>query len=172
MPQPPIILAQFIGATIRRDQQFGPGFRQTFADIGQPHVLADRDTNAHTLDRDRSGERTRLEHPFLVKNPVIGQFVLQRQRRDLPAIEQRHGVVELAVLAVAAADQHRRPAIGGDRCHPFKFSIGRLLQRRFQHQILGRIADQLQLGINDKVRSRMRGTNRQHRVGIAAQVPH
>ena len=44
------------------------------------------------------------EDALLVEDAVIGQLVLEAQRRDLAAIGEHRGVVELAVLAPGRAE--------------------------------------------------------------------
>ena len=62
-----------------------------------------------------------------------------------PPIEQRHGVVKLAVLDPGQADQHRRPAVGGVARQLLAGRPAGLLERGLQHQILGRIAGEIEL---------------------------
>ena len=75
-----------------------------------------------------------------------------------PPVEQRDGVVELAVLDPGQADQHRRAAVGGLARERLAGGAAGLLERRLQHQVLGRIAGEEQF-------------RRQHEVGAEAGAP-
>ena len=136
-------------ALVRRgvgdEQNFAARFEDAFDRVGTPDVLADRNADAHAAKHDRPRRRARREHALLVEDAVIGQIDLEPHRLDPPAIEQRHGVIELAVLDPGQADQRRRPAVGGVARELLAGRPAGLLERRLQHQILGRIAGEIEL---------------------------
>ena len=90
------------------------------------------------------GEGPGGEHPLLVEHAIIGQINLEPHRLDPPAVEERHGVVELAVLDPGQADQHRRAAVGGVARQLLAGGSAGLLEGGLQHQILGRIAGEIE----------------------------
>mgnify|MGYP000036948542 CR=1 FL=1 len=91
---------------------------------------------------------------------------------DLPAVEQRDPVVQRALTLEDAAHQHGRTAVRGRCREPRELGLGARDQRRFQHQILGRIADQLQFWEDDQVAILRLGARLQHRIGIAGHIAH
>ena len=91
------------------------------------------------------GDGPGREDALLVEDAVIGQIDLEPHRLDPPAVEERHGVVELAVLDPGQADQRRRPAVGGVARQLLAGRAAGLLKRGLQHQILGRIAGEIEL---------------------------
>ena len=142
------------------------------ADIGVPDILADRQADHHPPEHHRFGQRAGLEQPHLVEGAVVGQLVLEADRRDLALVEQGHPVVEVAVDHEDRADQHRRPAIGRNAGHALQLLGSALDQRGFQHQILGRIADQLHFREDDQVGPGGPGplARGEHRPGIAGNI--
>ena len=134
-----------------------PGLDDAFDGVRAPDVLADRHADAHAAKDDRPRRRAGREHPLLVEHAVIGQVDLEAHRLDPPAVEQRHGVVELAVLDPGQADQHRRPAVGGLARQLLAGRAAGLLKGRLQHQILGRIAGEEEFGRHHDVGAERRG---------------
>ena len=90
------------------------------------------------------GDGPGCEDALLVEDAVIGQVDLEPHRLDPPAVEERHGVVELAVLDPGQADQRRRAAVGGVARQLLAGRPAGLLERGLQHQILGRIAGEIE----------------------------
>jgi hypothetical protein len=54
--------------------------------------------------------------------------------------------VQRAVANEDAADEHRRPPSAVSRAQPLELARRALDQRRLEHQVLGRIADQCSSG--------------------------
>ena len=135
-------------ALIRRgvgdEKNLAARLEYAFDRIRPPDILADRDADAHAAKHDRTGRRPRREHPLLVEDAIVGQIDLEPDRLDPPAVEERHGVMELAVLDPGQADQRRRPAVGGQARELVAGCPARLLERRLQHQVLGRIAGKVE----------------------------
>ena len=91
-------------------------------------------------------------------------------RGDLALVEQRDAVVQRAVLDEHRADQHRRAAIAGRLRHRLELGGGAFDQRRLENQVLGRVADQLQLGKDDQVGPLRLGPRGEHRRRVAGDV--
>ena len=111
-----VALVAPIGRAVRHDQHFGAGLGQALDHSRAPQcpdILADRHAEAHAAEVDRPGQRARREHALLVEHAVVRQVDLEADGRDAAAVEQRIGVVELAVLDPGRADEHRRAAVGG-----------------------------------------------------------
>ena len=72
-------------------------------------------------------------------------------RRDPAAVQQRAGVVELAVLDPGRADQHRRTAVGGLARQLFDRGAAGRLKCRLQHQVFRRIAGNEQFGQHHQI---------------------
>ena len=103
-----------------------------------------------------------MEQTQLVEGAVVWQFMLEAHRRDLAMIEQGDPVVQRTIKHEGRAHQHRRAAARGRLCQPLELGGRPLDQRWLEHQILGRIADQVELGKDDQVavpRSLARGQN-------------
>ena len=122
-----------------------PGFEDALDRVGAPDVLADRNADPRAAEDDWPRRRPRREHALLVEDAIIGQVDLEPHRLDPPPIEERHRVVKLAVLDPGQADQGRRPAVGGVARQLLAGGAAGLLKRGLQHQILGRIAGEIEL---------------------------
>ncbi len=70
---------------------------------------------------------------------------------DAAFIQIEAGVVELALLHPRRADEDRRGAVAGVAREFLDRFAGVLLQRRLQHQIFRRIADDEELGKQDQI---------------------
>ena len=91
-----------------------------------------------TVDRPRG--RAAGEQALLVEHAVVRQVRLEAQRCDAALIEQRAGIIELAVLDPGRADQHRGAATRGlARQFLDRGAAGRL-EGGLEHQIFRRIA--------------------------------
>ena len=99
-------------ALVRRrvgdEQDLAAGLEDAFDRVGSPDVLADRHADAHALKDDRARRGARRKHPLLVENAVVRQVDLEPHRFDPAMREERHRVVQLALLDPRQADQHRR----------------------------------------------------------------
>src|SRR6185295_19806421 len=84
-----------------------------FLGLLEPYILADRHADADAADGHRAGGGAARKQPLFVEHAVIRQVGLETDRRDASAVEQRTGIVELAVLDPRTADQHRRAAVRG-----------------------------------------------------------
>ncbi len=149
--EPHVALLPPIGRAVRHHQQFGAGLRQALDDFLAPDVLADRQAQPHAAEIHRPRHRPRREHPLFVEHAVVRQIDLEAQRRDRAAIEQRHGVVELAASSPGRADQERRAAGRGFPRQRLDRRAAGGLERRLEHQVLGRIAGNEQFGENDQI---------------------
>ena len=136
----------------------------------EPDVLADGQAQLHAAKRHRIGQRTRREQPLLVERAVIGQFVLGADRRNLAAFQQRQTVVQQTLFQKDAAHQHRRTPIRRGPGQPLQLFARAPGQGGLENEVLGRIADQLQLGIADQIGVWIACPHRQHRIGIARQI--
>src|SRR5262249_5790491 len=105
----------------------------------------------------RAGEAARPrqgagnDHPLLVEHAVIRQIDLEPHRRDRALVEHAIGVVKLAVCEPRRADQHGRTAVGGLARKLLDLGPACGLERRLEHEILGRIAGQKQVRQRHKV---------------------
>ncbi len=144
--QPDIILVARIGRAVGHDENFRPGFSQALDDVlvvlgfFDPGVLADRHADSHAANRQGTPDRASRKHALLVEHAVIRQIDLEADGRDPPAIQQRAGIVEFAVVDPWAADQHGRSAIGGLSRKILDRRAARRLERGFQDQIFRGIA--------------------------------
>ena len=170
--QPAIILAHFERAAIGHDQQFRAGFGQAFAYVRRPHVLAHRHADAHPTQVHWARQGPGAEQAFFVERAVIGQIMLAGDASDAAAIQQQHGVVEHAVLRPRRADQQRRAAVRRGLRQPLHLHLRRFDQRRFQHQIFRRIADDGQFGGDQQIGRRHQSARGQYGIGIAGQIAH
>ena len=74
-----------------------------------------------------------------------------KRTRDRAAVEQRIGVVERVALAPGQADQHGGPAIGGLAGEALAGRPAGILEGRLEHQVLGRVAGEEELGEHHEV---------------------
>ena len=89
---------------------------------------------------------------------------------DASAVGEDHRIEILSALVPHGSDQHRRArlggrideALGGLHRTPYEFGL--------QHQVLGRIADHLQLGADEEIGVLRLAAHFQHRRGIALEV--
>ena len=167
-----VVLLNLIGAAVYRNEQFRAARLQMFADGREPDILTDWQTDFAALEHDRLGHRAGREQPLFIKCAVIGQFDLVADILDMSALEQRNAIIELVIFAKHRPDQHRRPRSCGSSSQPVQLRLSALPQRWLQHQILRRIADQLQFGEHDQIAVRSRPVGCNHRIGIAAQIAH
>ena len=122
------------------------------------------------LELDRLGQRAGREDALLVEGAVIGQLVLEGAAEDLAAVGEEHGVEDLAALVDDRADQHRRPGLDRRLDQLVGAFVGAPDELGLEHQVLGRIADQLKLGTEQQVRALRPAPHLQHRRGIALEV--
>ena len=155
--KPEIVLVARIRRAVRHQQDFRAGLGEALDDVlvvlgfFEPDVLADGHADAHALHRHRARGGPAREQALFVEHAVVRQIRLVAKRCDAPAIEQRAGVVELALLDPGRADQHGRSAIGGlARQRLDRFAAGGL-ERRLQHEIFRRIAGDEQFGQQQEV---------------------
>ena len=91
-------------------------------------------------DRHRPRGGAAREQALFVEHAVVRQVRLEAQRGDAALIEQRAGIIELAVLDPGRADQHRRAAARGLARQFLDGGAAGRLERGLQHQIFRRIA--------------------------------
>ena len=112
------------------------------------------------------------EHALLVEHAVVRQVDLVARGRDLAALEQQVGIVELAVFDPGRADQHGRAASRGLARERLDGRAAGRLERRLEHEVLGHIAGDEQLGKDDQVGALpgRGGARAAHFLGIAGDV--
>ena len=132
-----VALVALEGRAVDRDHDLGSRFRETFGDLGEPHVLADHGPEADAAKRYRPRQARARKDPHLVEDPVVGELVLVAACRDLAAVEQQRGIVELAVLDPGGAQEERRAAVGSRRGERLHGSPRLLLEHRLEHEVLG-----------------------------------
>src|SRR5690606_24441928 len=98
------------------------------------------------------------------------QFMLAPRRDDPAAVEQGNDIIEACTLPFDRTHEHRRAAVGG-----LGRELGKQLRRPFgerglEDQILGRIADQLELGVEDEVGIAVPGAHLAHRGGVGGEI--
>jgi len=91
------------------------------------------------------GQRSGREIALLVEDAVIGQVDLEAHRNGA-AVEKGIGVVELTLLPPGQPDEHARSAIGRLASEALERGAAGILEGRFQHEVLGRIAREELLG--------------------------
>ena len=154
--QPQIVLVARIGRAVRHHQDFGAGFGEALDDVlvvlglFQPDVLADRHADADAADRHRARSGSAREQALFVEHAVIRQVRLVADCGDAAAVQEGAGVVEFSVIDPGAADQHRRPAIGGLARKLLDGAAACGLEGWLQHQVFRRIAGNENSGSTSK----------------------
>ena len=138
------------------DQDLGPALTQALGHVLEPHVLADHDTQAYRLARGqrqahRARDRAGLEDALLVEHAVVGQGMLVDPADDGAAGEHEGGVVEPPAVAPRGTHDQGRAAIGGVAGELIQGVARMLADGRLEHQVLGRVAHQEQLGQHDEI---------------------
>ena len=136
--------------TVRRDQDFRARLSKRLDNVFAPDVFANRHTDPHAAHIDRPRHRPCCEHAFFVEHTVVRKIDFQPDRFNFAAIQQRHRVVNLSVLAPDRADQNGRTAAARLR-QVFELRPRSILKRRFQHQIFRWVAVEKQLRKNDQI---------------------
>jgi hypothetical protein len=167
-----IFLAGLERRAIGDDEDFRAGLGQRIGDGLCPDILADRHAQHHAAHDDWRRQGPGGENALFVEHAVIGQVMLEAQRGDLAAVQQRHGIVELAVLNPGGAHQDRGAAVGGILGQCFHGGAGVFLQGRLQHQVLGRIADDEEFGEQDYVGALRGGAGGAGAGQVARDVAH
>ena len=140
------------------------------ADDLLPDVLADRHADLHALELDRLGHRPRREDALLVERAVIGKLALQCSADHPSAVREDQRIVGRAALADDRADEDCRARLDR-RCDQLVGAFVRSADELgLQDQILGRIADQLELRAQQQVGTRRPPPHLEHRRGIALEV--
>ncbi len=143
--QPEIVLVARVGRAVRHHQNFRAGLGEAFDDVFvflglfEPDVLADGNADPDALDRHRTRGGTAREQAFFVEHAVIRQIRLEA-KRDAALIEQRAGIIELAVFDPGRADQHRGPTARGLARQFLDGGAAGGLERGLQHQVFRRVA--------------------------------
>ena len=143
--QPQIVLVARVGRTVRHHQDFRAGLGEAFDDVFvflrllEPDVFADGNADPDAADGHRTRGGTAREQPLLVEHAVIRQVRLEAKGGDAALIEQRAGVIELAVLDPGRADQHRGAAALGFARQFFDGGAAGGLEGGLQHQIFRRV---------------------------------
>ena len=138
-------LVAFVRARVGNEQDLAAGFEDAFDRIGSPDVLADRHAEPHPPEHDRAGRRSRRENAFLVEHAVVRQVHLEPHRLDPASVEQRHRIVEQALLDPRQTDEDRRAAIGGLARQYVAGVPARLLEGGLEDEVLGWVAREVKL---------------------------
>ncbi len=165
-----VVLVELVGAAVGHEQHLGARVCEMGADDVLPDVLADRHADLHALELDRLGQRTRREDALLVERAVVRQLALERPAEHPAAVGEDHRVISEAALRHRSADQDRRPRLGrrgNELVGAFMRAADKL---GLQHQVLGRIADQLQFRAEQQVGTLRPAPHLEHRRGIAFEV--
>ncbi len=145
------LLANPIRRAVRHDQKLGAGSSKRLACVPAPNILADGHAERHAAKRDRLRQRACGEHALFVEHAVIRQIVFVPHRLDAAAIEQRDSIVDRRALAPGQTHEHGRTAVLRLARERLARLARRLLQRGLEHEILGRIAGEEELGEGDEV---------------------
>ncbi len=131
-------------ALVRRgvgdEQDLAAGLENAFDWVGSPDVLADRHPDAHALKDDRAGRGAGHEHPLFVEDAVIRQVDLEPHRLDPATGQERHRIVQPAVLDPWQANQRGRPSVRRLPRQLLQSRAARLLEGRLQDEVFRRIA--------------------------------
>ena len=154
--QPLVLLAVLERRAVGDDQDLGPALTQALGDVLEPHVLADHDTQAYRLARGqrqahRARDRAGLEDALLVEHAVVGQGMLVDPADDGATGEHERGVVEPPAVAPRGTHDQGRAAIGGVAGELIQGVARVLADGRLEHQVLGRVAHQEQLGQHEEI---------------------
>ena len=117
--------------------------------IGKPETEA--------AEADRTGQRPDLEDAEFVEDAVVGELDLVAERLHLAVVEKRHGIVDLAVLRPRRADDDARSAVGRILGEGLDRRAAGVLEGRLEHEVLGRVAGDEQLGEDKQVGAVGRG---------------
>ena len=161
--EPHMKLLNVEGRTVRRQQELGAGACQVSRARRRPDVLADGEAEAHIAEDHRIRQRSRRKDPFLVEHPVVWQLVLEAQLRATVGHE-RHRIVDNAVGGPGESDDEAGHAVCALAFQLAQYRSCRLHERRPQHQILGRVSHQHQLGKDHEVGTECGG--------VTAGAPH
>ncbi len=140
-----------VGRGVGHDQHLGAGLGQALAHLLQPDVLADGKAEPEPAETDGAGKRADREDAHLVEDAVIGQFDLVAHRRDRAAVEQRDGVVALALVRPGRADDDARATVGGIGSERFDRLAAGILEGRLEHEVFRRITGDEQLRQDEQV---------------------
>ena len=142
------------------------------ADRGEPAIFANGNANTHALKQHGFRHGASGENPLFIKGSVIGQLMLVTHRSNLTAIEQRNSVVQSAIVEEYRTHKHGGPAIGRRLCKLRKLHRSARGKGWLQHQILGRIPNQLLFGKHDQVGICRFCTPFKHLAGVTCQVTY
>ena len=140
-----------------------------FGRAGVPDVLADRQADQRAVDLDQRRLRARLEVAALVEDPVVGQIALAVDRPHLAAGENGERVVGRGRgrvdqgVEVARARRRAAPRAPGSRpgrrspstsaATASSASRDRVQEVPAQHEVLGRVAGEAELGEQHELRA-------------------
>ena len=96
--------------------------------------------------------------------------MLEADGGDGAAIEQQHGVEQLAVAPPWRPHQHRRPAVGGVLGQRPHGGLDTVLEGRFEDQVLRWVAGRHQLAADDQVGAGGLATGGADKTGVAVDV--
>ncbi len=157
-------LADLVGRGVGHQQDLAAGLGDALHDVGGPHVLADRHAEAHAAEHQRPRHRARRKHALVVEHAVVRQVDLEAPADDLASVERDDGVVEPAVLVPRRGDEQRRAAVRRIGAQRLDRLVAAPLEGGLQHQVLGKVAGQHQLGEQHEIGAL--------RLGLGARGPH
>ena len=162
------------GEPFRTAMISAPDSSKALRNLVRPHVLADHRAQPHVPEIYRTRKRARSEKPLLVENSVIGQIVLETDRRDAAAVDQQGGVVQLAVPRPGRASESRRPAVGGlgrERAH---LAFDCLPKDRPKHEVFRRIAGNDELAGDHQISAEFGGARPRaaEKADVARHIAH
>jgi hypothetical protein len=138
---------------------------------GRPGVLTDGEADRRVREADRAAFRPRHEVPLLVEHPVVRQLELVVAGLDAATSQERGGVVQLLLRAVDEPRQHGTAICGSSRelleCREVAAH-----ERAAEHEVLGRVAGDRELGEADEVRAvpRCLACAQNHLLDVAVEV--
>ncbi len=144
-------LVDFEGRAVGDQQQLCAALRQVCRDRVEPDVFADREAQAGVPELHRLRQRPGLEDALLIEDAIVRQLVFEAQFRA-SVRDQCNSVVQTSPFF--PRKRHHDAGDAGGRAFALQFAErvrDGLEQRGTQHEILGRVPDQNELGKDDKV---------------------
>ena len=128
---------------------------------------------AYAAKRDGRGQRSGIEDALLVEDAVVRQLVLEPQLGAAVG-DQRDRVVQTAVGAPGQRDEHGRRSGCALALELPQRRSRRVDERRPEHEVFRRIADEDQLGQDDEIGAEFGGpiARAPHASEVAGHVAH
>ena len=162
------------GAAIRHDQHLRARLGQRRGHARIPDVLTDRDAARDAVQLEHGqGASAGIEDALLVEHAIVRQLALVIAPGHRAIFQQHGGIVPLVHVHPRAADDHgwavgRLRGEGLNRLHGVFHGGG------FQHQVLGRIAEDEQFGEDKQVSALVLrlGIRPARQLKVSLDVPH